>query len=237
MTGLTGVVPITDRKQFSRSYEVLMRLATQNFPPDDGSGSNARIHRIRFAGSDLHYANLGNRPGAGMVGGRAINWWSRWPRRTSRPICRGGKTAGRWPTCRRWPPSFRGRDPLLAIGYLDAPRLFESIYPLLILAGPSYLGASGLSEGRRDMSMIPSLPSVCRHLRPGVTTLRRTAAGLELTSRGSLPGFGLAAPTMFLAWDSEWLNLVFGEAENSAPPVPVGGGAAAPVLPAAVPAR
>ena len=76
------------------------------------------------------------------------------------------------------------------------------------------------------MSMIPSLPSVCRHLRPGVATLRRTAVGLELTSRGSLPGFGLAAPVMFLAWDSEWLNLVFGEAENNAPPVPVGPGAA-----------
>ena len=71
------------------------------------------------------------------------------------------------------------------------------------------------------MSMIPSLPSVCRHLRPGVATLRRTELGLELTSRGSLPGFGLAAPVMFLVWDSEWLNLVFGEAENNAPPVPM----------------
>ena len=77
-----------------------------------------------------------------------------------------------------------------------------------------------------------------------MTTLRRTAVGLELTSRGSLPGFGLAAPVMFLAWDSEWLNLVFGEAENTAPPVPVVPGAAlpgpvapppAPVLPPALP--
>ncbi len=51
--------------------------------------------------------------------------------------------------------------------------------------------------------------------------MRRTGLGLELTSRGSLPGFGLAAPVMFLVWDSEWLNLVFGDAENNAPPVPV----------------
>ena len=74
--------------------------------------------------------------------------------------------------------------------------------------------------------MIPSLPSVCRHLRPGLTTLRRTDVGLELASRGSLPGFGLAAPVMFLVWDSQWLNLVFGDAENNAPPVPVVPGAA-----------
>ena len=87
--------------------------------------------------------------------------------------------------------------------------------------------------------MIPSLPSVCRHLRPGMATLRRTGVGLELTSRGSLPGFGLAAPVMFLAWDSEWLNLVFGEAENNAPPVPIVPGAApaVPVLPPAPPPR
>jgi hypothetical protein len=129
-----------------------------------------------------------------------------------------------------------GGGPLLAIGYLDAPRLFESIYPLLLISAPAYLGANGLSEGRRDMSTIPSLPSVCQHLRPGVSTLRRTDLGLEITSRGSLPGFGLAAPVMFLVWDSEWLNLVFGESENNAPPVPVVPGVA-PGGPVGPPAR
>ncbi len=128
-----------------------------------------------------------------------------------------------------------GRDPLLAIGYLDAPRLFESIYPLLIYAAPSYLGANGFSEGRRDMSMIPSLPSVSRHLRPGLTTLRRTHVGLELGSRGSLPGFGLAGPVMFMVWDSQWLNLVFGDSENNAPPVPMAPGGAMPPPVAPVP--
>ena len=38
LTGLTGVVPITDRQQFSKHYEVLTRLVTQALPPDDGSG-------------------------------------------------------------------------------------------------------------------------------------------------------------------------------------------------------
>jgi hypothetical protein len=124
---------------------------------------------------------------------------------------------------------------LLAIGYLDAPRMFETVYPMLIFAAPSYLGANGMVEGRRDMSVFPSLPSVGRHLRPGVACLRRTDLGLELTSRGSMPGFGLAAPVMFLAWDSQWLNLVFGDSENNVPPVPVlvpaAGPAAAPLVP------
>jgi hypothetical protein len=247
VTGLTGVVPIRDRKQFSRSYEVLKRLATESLPPmDDGSGQFAqRIRRFRFAGNEVHYANLGEF-------GLAPAWWAGddqlvvalAPQNIKAYLSRakGKRSLADVPEIAAELP---GRDPLLAIGYFDAPRAFESIYPLLIFYAPSYLGAQGMIEGHRDMSMIPSLPSVCRHLRPGVTTLRRTGLGLELTSRGSLPGFGLAAPVMFLVWDSQWLNLVFGESENNAPPVPVAPGAwpppgpvaPPPVMPAPIPGR
>ena len=242
VTGLTGVVPITDRKQFSRSYEVLMRLFTQSMPPDDGS-NGPRIRRFRFAGSDVHYANFGEF-------GIAPAWWAGDKQLVAALAPQNIKAYLSRPVGTRCladvhevAVELSGRDPLLAVGYLDAPRLFESLYPLLLITGPAYMGASGLTEGRRDISTIPSLPSICRHLRPGVATLRRTSVGLELTSRGSLPGFGMAAPVMFLAWDSEWLNLVFGESENNAPPVPVvpGAGPAGPVLPPAqaapVPAR
>ena len=203
MTGLTGVVPITDRKQFSRSYEVLTRLATQILPPDDGSGSGGqRIRRFRFAGSDVHYTNLGEI-------GLAPAWWAGdnqlvvalAPQNIKAYLSRGSvsRSLADVPEVAA---ELSGRDPLLAIGYLDAPRLFESVYPLLMIAAPAYLGANGLSEGRRDMSMIPSLPSVCRHLRPGVATLRRTErgagthqprqpAGLWPGRAGDVPGLGL----------------------------------------------
>ena len=101
MTGLTGVVPITDRKQFSRSYEVVSRLAMENLP-DDGFGSNnQRIRRFRFAGGDVHYANVGDwaSPRRGGRATRNLSW--PWPRRTSRLICRGAASRGLWPTCRR----------------------------------------------------------------------------------------------------------------------------------------
>jgi len=236
MTGLTGVVPITDRKQFSRGYEALTRLATQSLPPDDGSNGQ-RIRRFPFAGGDVHYANLGEY-------GLAPAWWAGEnqlvvalaPQNIKAYLSRGSvsRSLADVPEIAA---ELSRRDPLLAIGYLDAPRLFEAIYPLLLITAPAYLGANGLGEGRRDLSMIPSLPSVCRHLRPGVSTLRRTDLGLEIVSRGSLPGFGLAAPVMFLVWDSEWLNLVFGESENNAPPIPVVPGAvpAGPILPPAQP--
>ena len=188
-----------------------------------------------FAGGDIHYAGMGEigLAPAWFAGDKQLVF-ALTPQSVKACLARpadGGSLAD----VPEIAEELTGRDPLLAIGYLDAPRVFETAYPLLMLAAPSYLGANGMVEGRRDMSVFPSLPSVCRHLRPGVATLRRTDLGLELTSRGSMPGFGLAGPVMFLAWDSEWLNLVFGAPEDNAPPAPVPAagpvGAAAPVGP------
>jgi hypothetical protein len=246
LTGLTGMVPIIDREQFSKHYEVLTRLATQGLPADDGSGG-PRIRRFRFAGGEVHYAGMGDV-------GLAPSWWAGekqfvfglTPQSVkaylSRPAAPSSSIADAPEVAAELAGSnsIGGKGPLLAIGYLDAPRVFETVYPMLMLAAPSYLGANGMVEGRRDLSVFPSLPSVCRHLRPGVAALRRTKLGLELTSRGSMPGFGLAAPVMFLAWDSEWLNLVFGSPEDNAPPMPipvaVPAGPPAPVPPPMPPA-
>jgi len=239
LTGLTGTVPITDRQQFSKHYEVLKRLLTQNLPQDFGTSGGPPIRRFSFAGGEVHYAGMGDI-------GMAPAWWAGEKQLVfaltpqsvkaylSRPA--GGASVADVPEIAS---ELSGREPLLAVGYLDAPRVFETVYPLLMLAAPSYLGANGMTEGRRDISVFPSLPSVSHHLRPGVATLRRTDLGLELTSRGSMPGFGLAGPVMFLAWDSQWLNLVFGAAEDNAPPMPipvaVPAGPPAPLPPAPAP--
>ena len=108
MTGLTGVVPITDRKQFSRSYEVLKRLATQNLPLDDGFG------RQRPADPPLSFCRRRrplrepgrNRPGPGVVGGRQATRRGAGPAEHQGLSVAGQRQAGLWPTCRRWPPSF-----------------------------------------------------------------------------------------------------------------------------------
>lgn len=251
LTGLTGTVPIIDRQTFSKHYDVFNRFVMQNLPPEDSSGGGApgtpgRVRRFPFAGGEIHYASMGEV-------GLAPAWWvgdkelvfALAPQNVKAYLSRptGSPSLADVPEVARElsgdPQAAPLREhparSLLAIGYLDAPRMFETVYPMLIFAAPSYLGANGMVEGRRDMSVFPSLPSVGRHLRPGVACLRRTDLGLELTSRGSMPGFGLAAPVMFLAWDSQWLNLVFGDSENNVPPVPVlvpaAGPAAAPLVP------
>src|SRR5208337_2016215 len=118
LTGLTGVVPITDRKQFSRNYEALKRLATQNLPLDDGLGPQ-RIRRFRFAGSDVHYASLGEI-------GLAPAWWAGdkqlvvalAPQNIKAYLSRANvnRSLADVPEVAAELP---GGDPLLAIGYLD----------------------------------------------------------------------------------------------------------------------
>src|SRR5208337_1985236 len=118
LTGLTGVVPITDRKQFSRNYEALKRLATQNLPLDDGLGPD-RIRRFRFAGSDVHFASLGEI-------GLAPAWWAGdtqlvvalAPQNIKAYLSRGGESRS-MADLPEVSVQLSGHDPLLAIGYLD----------------------------------------------------------------------------------------------------------------------
>ena len=203
MTGLTGVVPITDRKQFSRSYEVVSRLAMDNLP-DDGFGSNnQRIRRFRFAGGDVHYANVG-------ALGIAPSWWAGdkefvmalAPQNIKAYLSRGSVTRS-LADVPEVAAELSGRDPLLAIGYLDAPRLFESIYPLLIYAAPSYLGANGF-ERRPPRSVDDSLAALGQPaLAAGAddaaanqcgagTGQPRQLAGLWAGGAGDVHGVGLA---------------------------------------------
>ena len=230
LTGLTGTVAITDRQHFSKNYEALSTSRHAKSSPGRWHGHQPSHPPLSICRRGYPLCEHGRH-------GVAPAWWAGdkqlvfalAPQNVKAYVSRPAHSSS-LADVTEISAELSGGDPLLAIGYLDAPRLFQSVYPLLMFTAPSYLGAAGMSEGRRDLSAFPSLPAVCRHLRPGVATLRRTKLGLELTSRGSMPGFGLAAPVMFLAWDSQWLNLVFGEPENNVPPVPlaVPGG---PILP------
>ncbi len=224
LTGLTGVVSIGDRTQFSKSYAAILRVvrrAVGGAADPFGRGGQQFIRRFRFEGNEVHYvpnSEIGFAPAWCATDRELVVAMS--PQNVKAYLTRQAdrKSLAALPEIASL---FASGDDLLAVGYLDAPKLFEAVYPMLMLAAPTFLGTNGLDEVRRDLSMVPSLPSVCRHLRPGIATLRRTKLGLEMSSRGSMPGFGLVGPVMFLAWDSEWLNLVFGEAENNGPPLPV----------------
>ncbi|MCH8042139.1 MAG: hypothetical protein IID44_00335 [Planctomycetes bacterium] len=81
---------------------------------------------------------------------------------------------------------FSGDGPVL-VTYQDTKEMFKLAYPVVqILAqlGASQLQREGIDV---DISMLPSATTISKHLTPGVMSVRKTAAGIELTSRQSLP--------------------------------------------------
>jgi hypothetical protein len=72
--------------------------------------------------------------------------------------------------------------------YVNAQRLFDLSYPLMGMVANSF-SAQMRHEGIDvPPGLLPSAGSIRRHLRPSVTTKRRTAAGIEVVSRQTLPG-------------------------------------------------
>ena len=87
----------------------------------------------------------------------------------------------------------QGPDGPLALAYVDSPELFKLVYPGLQV-GAKYLSAA-LGEQRIefDLGVLPSAPSIARHLAPTVTAVRRTAAGIEIVSHQTMPGGNIVA--------------------------------------------
>jgi hypothetical protein len=101
-----------------------------------------------------------------------------------------------------------GGKPPLAISFSDTKALFEATYPsvqmlapmmLRELARPSYNRSGDLADLPPllfEPGILPTPRSISRHLRPSVTVVRRTAAGLEIQTRQTLPvmNVGASAP-------------------------------------------
>jgi len=86
----------------------------------------------------------------------------------------------------------------VAVTYTNTPDLFRLVYPVVQIAA-RFMTAQMQREGVDvPLAVLPSAPSVGKHLRPGVTAVRRTKDGLETTARHSLPGqdIGASAPVM-----------------------------------------
>ena len=94
--------------------------------------------------------------------------------------------------------ALKAGDGPLVLGYCDTPKLFELVYPFVPMIGQVIL-----SELRREgidmnVAMIPSAKAIAPHLTPGVMSVRRTKAGIEMSSRQTLPGGGAMLPLMTL---------------------------------------
>jgi hypothetical protein len=84
--------------------------------------------------------------------------------------------------------ALEGEGQILALSYVDTRRLFDLIYPF-VPVGVAFTAAQLRHEGiDLPPGLLPSAGSIRPHLRPSVSVVRRTQAGVETISRQTLPG-------------------------------------------------
>jgi hypothetical protein len=79
------------------------------------------------------------------------------------------------------------------LSYVDTRTVFELVYPYVPMIGQAVLSQVAREGVDLSVAIVPSAAAIESHLRPSVGTLQRTSAGIEVTSRQTLPGGNLGA--------------------------------------------
>ncbi|MBN1852584.1 MAG: DUF1559 domain-containing protein [Pirellulales bacterium] len=86
----------------------------------------------------------------------------------------------------------------LAVAYCNTPELFKMAYPIVQIITQFALGQFQRSGMNIDISILPSAPTIGRHLQPTVISIQRTKAGVVIETRQTLPvGAGVGGLTLF----------------------------------------
>jgi len=75
----------------------------------------------------------------------------------------------------------------IGLSYQNSPEMFEWAYPLLQIGVQMLCGEMQRQGVKVDISILPSAPSIARHLRPGFSMVKRTDAGILLESHQTVP--------------------------------------------------
>ena len=192
LTGLTLVVSVKDSKRLAQTQEKLLAMLKEANP---GRAGEPRVDEGPFAGQTIHSLvspapNFLLAPSWCLTDKELIvalfpeSVKARLSRsETEESLAKNSGVAA----------LLGGQFGPTALAYQDTPAFFRIVYPFLDMGG--HAAITQLRQQGIDISRlaIPSAPSIARHLRPGVTVIRRTAAGIELVSRQSIPGGSLGA--------------------------------------------
>lgn len=192
-TGLTAVVQVKDAKRFGREHDLLLKIF------QDAAEGQSPFAQVQFAGREIHFVSLGREvpfaPAWCLTDKELIV--APFPQNIKAYLSRDAK-ARSLATVPEVAAAFEGGGPLL-LAYCDTPKLFELLYPFVPMIGQpasAELRRAGLDV---NVAILPSARAIGPHLRPGVTAVRRTKAGIELVEHQSLPCGSLGSSAPFVA--------------------------------------
>ena len=195
VTGLTAVGSVRDAEKLAKTlekFEAFVQQQAKDLIERRGGGRriprHATIKHFEFNKRKIYFVNF-----VGEFSPVAPAWCvtdkefiiSLFPSHIKAYLSRGAdfKSLASSPKVAQM---FSGDGPVL-VTYQDTKEMFKLAYPVVqILAqlGVSQLQREGIDV---DISLLPSATTISKHLTPGVMSVRKTAAGIELTSRQSLP--------------------------------------------------
>ena len=204
ITGATAVIQVKDHDRFAAAHAKLLAVARvalgQGQPERNGRRPQPTIEQFRFADRDVYFVNARQ---AGFP--LAPSWCldqdqlivGTFPQNIKAYLSRRSDVAS----------LAENPDVLAALGsdgdvfklvYHDTAKIFDVTYPMVpffVQAATSQLQRQGIDV---NISLLPSASAIRRHLRPGLTVVRRHRLGIEMVNRQTLPGgnFGVAAPVL-----------------------------------------
>jgi prepilin-type processing-associated H-X9-DG protein len=214
ISGFTGVVQVKDYDKLSAAHARLLALAqsaiAQGGPQVELAGPNGpgfappprprpSIEHFRFAEQDIYFLSAPDFP-------LAPAWClthkefivAAFPQQIKAYLSRGSDFKS-LATVTDVVEAFKGAEGPVSLSYVDGRRFLDYLYPLACV-GVQMASRELAREGIDiNVSMVPSAPTLYRHLRPSVTMVKRTDAGIETTSRGTIPGSSLVSNAPVLA--------------------------------------
>jgi hypothetical protein len=206
LTGLTAVVKIADPERMAQTHRKIQSILQAMMLNQGDRRRGPSIDKFDFAGHEVYVFNAREEefplaPSWCLTDSHLV--LSLFPQNVKAYLSRGDdfQSINQVPEVAKLVSGDTGTVKFL---YVDARKVFELAYPILQM-----VAQAGMSELRRegidlDVSLLPSVASVSKHLRPAVVAVRRTSAGLEVVSRQTLPGGNATAVTplvLFVGFD------------------------------------
>jgi hypothetical protein len=211
ISGFTGVVQVKDYERLSAAHAKLLALAKEAIAresrpaaitpqpgavfaqPVQPSRPAPSIEHCRFAEQDIYFLSAPEFPFAPawcLTHKELIV--AAFPQQIKAYLSRGAdfKSLATVPDIAE---AFKGAEGPVSLTYVDGRRFLDQLYPLLCVGvqmASKELSREGLDV---NVSIVPSAPTIYRHLRPSVSMVKRTDAGIETTSRGTIPGSSIAS--------------------------------------------
>ena len=154
----------------------------------------ARVEHLRFAEQDIYFLSASDLPFApAWCLTRKALIVAAFPQQIKAYLSRGADFKS-LATVPQVAAAFDGGEGPIGLSYFDGRKILDYLYPMMcvgVSAASRELAREGIDL---NVAMLPSAPTIYKHLRPSVSVVRRTDAGIEVASRGTIPAQALARP-------------------------------------------